>query len=110
MPVGYLIPVALIGWGVVCALTTWRALGVAAALPALLVNALPFITSLWLVASTAVGVVDGDVRTAGGKVLVGVAVLTAAGLVVVVTRALRAHAALGNAGAPRRPWPRIVRA
>jgi len=60
MPVGYLIPVVLVAWGVACALTTWRALGVVAALPALLVNELPFVTGLWLVASTAVAVADGD--------------------------------------------------
>ncbi|MGH3149735.1 MAG: alpha/beta hydrolase, partial [Streptosporangiaceae bacterium] len=39
-----------------------------------------------------------------------VTLLALAGLVVVVRRAMRAHAALRNAGPPRRPWGRILRA
>ena len=110
MPVGYLIPVALISWGVACALTTWRRLGPVAALPAVLVNELPFIVGLWLAVSTALALADGDVGTPAGKAVFGVAVLAGAGLVVIVARAMRAHQALGIAGPPQRPWGRIVRA
>jgi acetyl esterase/lipase len=110
MPVGYLIPVVLVAWGAACALTTWRSLGAVAALPALVVNELPFITGLWLVGSSVLAIVEGDTSTAGGRALLAVASVTVAGLVVVVARALRAHAALGNIGPPDRPWSRIVRA
>jgi hypothetical protein len=43
MPIGYWWTVALISWGVVCALTWWRKLGPVSAIPALLVSELPFI-------------------------------------------------------------------
>jgi hypothetical protein len=43
MPIGYWWTVALMSWGVVCALTTWRKLGPVSAIPALLVSELPFI-------------------------------------------------------------------
>ena len=75
MPVGYLVPVVLISWGVACALTTWRRLGPVAALPALLVNELPFIVGLWLAASTALALADGDLGDPAGKAVFGVAVL-----------------------------------
>jgi acetyl esterase/lipase len=110
VPVGYLVPVVLISWGVGCALTTWRALGPVAAVPALLVNELPFVTAAWLVGSTSLALANGDVRSGGGKAVLGMAVLAAAGLVVIVRRALRAHRSLGNRGPARRPWWRIVRA
>ena len=108
MPFGYLVPVVLISWGVACALTTWRRLGPVAALPALLVNELPFIVGLWLAASTALALIDGDLGAPAGKAVFGVAVLAGAGLAVIVLQALRAHQALGIVGPPRRPWARIV--
>ena len=43
MPVGYLWTVALVSWGVACALTRWRRLGSFSAIPALLASELPFI-------------------------------------------------------------------
>jgi acetyl esterase/lipase len=110
MPVGYLIPVVLISWSVACALTTWRRLGPVAALPALLVNELPFIVGLWLATSTALALAVGDVSTRSGKAVFGVAVIAGAGLVVIVLRALKAHGSLGMVGPAQRPWARIVRA
>ena len=110
MPVGYWWTVALISWGVVCALTRWRRLGSFSAIPALLVSELPFIVGYWLAASTVLALVDGDLGSPGGAAGAAVALLALAGLVVVVRRAMRAHAALRNAGRPRRPWGRILRA
>ena len=110
MPVGYWIPVALYSWGVVCALTRWPRLGSLSAIPALLVSELPFIVGYLLIAWTVLALVDGDLGSPGGAAVAAVALLALAGLVVVVCRALRAHAALRNAGRPRRPWGRIVRA
>jgi acetyl esterase/lipase len=108
MPIGYAWTVALVSWGVACALTRWRWAGRFAALPALVVNELPFLAAYALIASTALAVAEGDLRTALGVASAAVALLALAGLGVVVGRALRAHAALGNVDPPRRPWGRIL--
>jgi acetyl esterase/lipase len=110
MPVGYWWTVAAISWGVVCALTRWPRLGSFAAIPALLASELPFIIGYLLIASTVLALVDGDLDSPGGAAGAAVALLVLAGLVVIVRRALRAHAALGNTGRPNRPWGRILRA
>jgi acetyl esterase/lipase len=110
MPIGYWWTVALMSWGVVCALTRWRRLGSFSAIPALLANELPFIVGYLLVASTVLALVDGDLDSPAGAVGAAVALLALAGLMVVVCRAMRAHAALRNAGEPGRPWGRILRA
>jgi len=110
MLIGYWWTVALISWGVVCALTRWWRLGALAAIPALLASELPFIAGYWLIASTVLALVDGDLDSPGGAAGAAVALLALAGLVVMVGRAMRAHAALHNAGRPRRPWGRILRA
>ena len=110
MPVGYWWPVALASWGVVCALTRWRRLGSFSAIPALIANELPFIVGYLLIASTVLALVDGDLHSPAGAAGAAVALLALAGLMVVVGSAMRAHAALRNAGRPRRPWGRILRA
>ena len=110
MPIGYWWTVAITSWGVACALTRWRRLGSLAAIPALLVSELPFIVGYLLIASTVLALAEGDLDSPGGAAGAAVALLALAGLVVIVRRALRAHAALGNAGRPRRPWGRILRA
>ena len=107
MPIGYLCTVALVSWSVACALTRWRWPGPFSAIPALLVNELPFIVGYLLIASTVLAFVEGDLDSPAGAV---VALLALAGLAVVVYRALLAHAALRNTGRPRRPWGRILRA
>jgi acetyl esterase/lipase len=110
MPIGYWWTVAVVSWGVGCALTRWHGLGWFAAIPALLVSELPFIVGYLLIGSTVLALAEGDLDSPGGAAGAGAALLALAGLVVVVGRALRAHAALGNAGRPRRPWGRILRA
>ena len=110
MPLGYWWTVALTSWGVPCALTRWRRLGSLSAIPALLVSELPFFAGYLLIASTVLALAEGDLDSAGGTAAAAVALLALAGLVVVVRRALRAHAALGNTGKPGRPWGRILRA
>ena len=110
MPIGYLWTVALVSWGVACALTRWPRLGTFAALPALVVSELPFIVGYFLIASTVLALADGDLGSPAGAAAGGVALLALAGLVVIVRRALRAHAALRNTGKPGRPWGRILRA
>jgi len=110
MPVGYWWTVAVISWAVACALTRWRRLGSFSRIPALIGSELPFIVGFLLIASTVLALVDGDLDSPGGIAGAAVALLALAGLVVVVKRALRAHAALHNAGRPERPWSRILRA
>ena len=110
MPVGYWWTVAVISWGVACALTRWRRLGPFSRIPALLASELPFIGGYLLIASTVLALADGDLDSPGGIAGAAVALLALAGLVVVVCQALRADAALRNAGRPERPWSRILRA
>ena len=110
MPVGYWWTVAFTSWGVVCALTRWPRLGSFSAIPALVVNELPFIVAYLLIASTVLALAEGDLDSPGGAAGAAVALLALAGLMVIVRRALRAHAALRNAGKPGRPWGRILRA
>jgi acetyl esterase/lipase len=110
MPVGYWWTVAIISWGVACALTRWRGPGLISRIPALLVSELPFIVAYLLIASTVLALADGDLGSPGGAAGAAVALLALAGLGVVVRRELRAHMALHNAGRPRRPWGRILRA
>ncbi len=110
MPIGYLWTVALVSWGVACALTRWRRLGSFAALPGLVVSELPFLAGYLLIASTVLAFADGDLDSPAGATGAVVALLAFTGLVVIVRRALRAHAALRNTGKPRRPWGRILRA
>jgi acetyl esterase/lipase len=110
MPIGYLWTVALVSWGVACALTRWRRLGSFSAIPALVASEMPFIVGYLLIASTVLALADGDLGSPAGAAGAVVALLALTGLVVVVRRALRAHAALRNAGKPGRPWGRILRA
>ena len=110
MPVGYWWTVAVISWGVACALTRWRRLGPFSRIPALLASELPFIVGYLLIASTVLALADGDLDSPGGIAGAAIALLALAGLVVVVCQALRADAALRNAGRPERPWSRILRA
>jgi acetyl esterase/lipase len=110
MPIGYWWTVALLSWGVVCALTRWPRLGSFSAIPALLANELPFIIGYLLIASTVLALADGDLDSPGGAAGAAVALFALAGLVVIARRALRAHAALRNAGKPARAWGRILRA
>ncbi len=110
MPFGYLWVVTLVSWGVACAHTRWRRLGSFSAIPALVVNELPFIVGYLLIASTVLALAQGDLDSPGGAACAAVALLALAGLGVIVGRALRAHAALRNSGKPGRPWGRILRA
>jgi acetyl esterase/lipase len=110
MPIGYLWTVALVSWGVACALTRWRWLGPFSAIPALLVSELPFIVGYLSLASTVLALVEGNLDSPAGAAAAGVTLLAVAGLAVVVYRAMLAHAAVHNAGRPRRPWGRLLRA
>ena len=75
MPVGYWWTVALVSWGVACALTRWRRLGSFSAIPALVVNEMPFIVGYLLIASTVLALADGDIDSPGGVAGSAVALL-----------------------------------
>jgi acetyl esterase/lipase len=109
LPIGLIVPVALVGFGTVCALTCWRRLGIAR-IPALVANELPFLGAYLLIASTALALAQGDLGSAGGVVAGVAALVVLLGLGVIVRRALRADAALHNSTPARRPWRRILAA
>ena len=66
MPIGYLWTVAVVSWGVACALTRWRRLGTFSAIPALVVSELPFLVGYLLIASTVLALADGDLGSPAG--------------------------------------------
>ncbi len=92
VPIGYLVTVAIVAWCTFFAVLplrrpralarwTWRF--------SLVLNELPLLAGYWLLASTLLAAGQGDLDSPGGWVSSGLAVLTAAGLAVVVGRALR---------------------
>lgn len=108
MPIGLLIPVALVGWSTACALTCWQRLGPAALVPALVTNELPFLGAYLLVASAGLALAQGDLESTGGAIVGIAALVVLAGLAVTVRRALRADSVLRNPSPVRRPWHRIL--
>jgi acetyl esterase/lipase len=91
MPVGYLITVALAAGGTLLALAPTRRPRVLAALSfrvGLLFNELPFLVLLFLLASTALAIGDGDVESGAAWLVVGAALLVMAGQAVIVKRGL----------------------
>ena len=108
MPIGLLVPVVLVGWGAVCALTCWRRLGGVARVPALVTNELPFFAGYLLIASLVLALAQDDLDSVGGAIIGIAALVVLIGLVVIVRRALRADAALRNPTPARRPWRRIL--
>jgi acetyl esterase/lipase len=101
MPIGYLISVALIAWYTLCAVRPPRP---RQSSPfnvvfwfGFLVNELPFVAMVWLVAATVIAAAQGDLLTPVGLVGLGIALVTMAGLVVIVRRALAARPVLERA-------------
>ncbi len=62
-----------------------------------LINELPLVGLVWLGASTAVALLEGDVTSSAAWVVVGLAVVTASGLVMILRRGTRARPALEGA-------------
>ena len=96
------------GWGIACALTSWRRLGGVARVPALVLGELPFLAGYVLIASMVLALAQGDLDSVGGVIIGVVALVELLGLTVIVRRALRADGALHNPTPPRRPWRRIL--
>jgi acetyl esterase/lipase len=100
MPLGYLITVALFASGTLLALAPPlrrpRLLAKVSWLLGPVANA-PQVVCLLLVAATALAVGSGDIDSPGGWAVVGAAILTLVGLVVIARRGLRTGSALERA-------------
>ena len=100
MPFGYLISTAAAAVATALALFP-RSTGGPRATPAFVlettVNELPFLVFYWLVCSTALAVAQGELDSPVGWTGLAIAIVTTAGLVVVVRRALAARRTLDRA-------------
>ncbi len=110
MPTGYLVSVAIVALYTVLALRPpRRPMGLARATFVMThwVNEYPFIAFAALAVSTVIVLAQGDVTSAGGWVLLGVAVVTALGLLHVARRASLAGAVVEKALADQfgAAWP-----
>jgi hypothetical protein len=101
MPIGYLVTTGLVTACTFFALAPRRPRRSSpwnlSFLIGFLVNELPFIAFYWLLAATALALVQGDVDSPVGWVGIGLGALATAGLVVVVLRALRTGPSLDHA-------------
>lgn len=101
VPIGYLVAVGLAAWCTLFAVAPPRprrsSPSNASYRFGFLVNELPFVALYWLLASTALAIVQGDLDSPGGWAGFGLALLASAGLVVIVRRALRAGPAVDHA-------------
>jgi acetyl esterase/lipase len=121
VPFGYLFPVALLAFCTATAVigprparTTQGFWGLWATF---LINELPFLALYLLAATSALAFAEGDLGSPGGLAVFTVAVLTAAGLAILIRRAAATGEALRRALAvdagidltrTRRPWARIL--
>lgn len=94
VPVGYLVTVALVTWCTLFALAPPRP---RRSSPSNLsfwwgfwLNELPFLGIWWLLAATLLAIGEGDIGSPGGRAVLGLAVLTMVGLLVVAWRGLKA--------------------
>ena len=108
MPVGYLISVAFMLWLAFFALVAPRRPWILAWMSftfGLVINEVPFLAFLWLVASTVLLFAQGDVDSPGAWVAVGLMMCAVVALAVIFARALRTRpvvvAALRDGWAPR---------
>lgn len=124
MPYGYLFSTLLLALGTLAALAPaprrHPVVGTVSFVLGLVVNELPFLALTLLAGSTALVFGQGDVESAGAWAVVGVAALTAPGLLVVARQSMGAPrtvrsavaAALGDAAAERvgrrTPWASIL--
>ena len=94
MPFGYLTTTALVAVLTLFAVAPWRP---AHSSPSnvsyrlgFLINELPFIAFYWLLASTVLAAIEGDLSSPVGLIALAIAVLASGGLAVVVRRGWRA--------------------
>lgn len=100
VPVGYLVTVGLMAWCTAHCLWVPRRRGPLATvnyLSSMLLNEVPAWGIAWLFASTVLALTQGDLGSTGGLLGLALAVLTTAGLVVVLRRSYLARPALDRA-------------
>ena len=100
VPVGYLWSVAIIALGTSLTLMPVRHPRPLARLSfffGVVVGELPFVAFYWLLGSTLLALAQGDLRSAGGMAVLGLASLTTAGLAAVVWQGLRSGPAIERA-------------
>ncbi|YCK37911.1 alpha/beta hydrolase [Actinomadura sp. ATCC 39365] len=101
MPVGYLVPVALVAIGTLFALRPlpgWSTVGRVSYFFGLAANELPFAAFFWLLlAPTVLAFAEGDIHTAGGWAVVALAAVTTIGLTVIAYRGLGERARIWRA-------------
>jgi len=100
VPIGYLVAVALVTWCTLFALAPMRGGWIRGRLSwmfGFILNELPFVAFAWLLASTLLAIAQGDLRSPMGWTAFGLALLTTAGLAVIVRRALRTRPAVQHA-------------
>lgn len=93
LPIGYLVTVLLVAWCTWWAVLPRRTPPILASLSfysGLVINEVPFLALLWLLATTVLAVSEGDISSSAGWATFGLAVVTAVGLVVIAWRGLRA--------------------
>ena len=100
VPLGYLWSVAVVALGTFLALRPVRhpwPLGALSFFFGIVVNELPFVAFYWLLASTLLALAQGDLSSPGALAVLGLAVLTTAGLALVAWRGLQAGPAIERA-------------
>ena len=100
VPAGYVLAVVLIAVPTCFAVAPRRGpriLGTLSFRLGLAINELPFVGLAWLLASTLLAAVQGDLASPAARTTLGAAVLTSAGLAVVARRGLLAGPVLENA-------------
>src|SRR5262249_25588588 len=128
VPVGFLITAGLATVGMAASLWPPARSGLGAVatwLVSAIPNESPFLFFYWVVASTCLALIPGDLRGAAARVAVGIAIVSFAGTPVLVRRSLRAaqaieqaldraigpewrHAGTVRAIASNPPWARVV--
>ncbi|RKN47797.1 alpha/beta hydrolase [Micromonospora endolithica] len=93
MPIGYLVTVAFVAWCVFFGVVAPRRPGPLGTLSfafGLAVNEVPFLAAYWLLGATVLSIVEDDIDTPAGWLVVALAAVTTAGLVVIAVRGARA--------------------
>ena len=100
IPIGYIFPVLLLAWCTWWAVMPLRTPGFFGPLSfysALVINELPFLALLWLIAINILALSEGDIHSSIGWAAFGIAILTVVGLVVIVQRSFQAIPVISHA-------------
>jgi len=96
-PIGYIITVVIVGWCTFFAVVAPRRPNLLAKMSwffGMVVNELPFLAILFLLAATALAAAEGDLASPAGRIAGAVAILVIAGLVVAAWRGVRSDRAV----------------